>query len=60
MQAFIKALLEEKKGPEEGLGAVVNIASLLGKTGHPDASLYAGSKGGIIALSKSCAAEMAR
>ena len=59
-QTFIKKLFEGDKGAEEERGAIVNIASILGKTGNPDLSVYAASKGGVIALSKSCAAEMAR
>ena len=59
-QTFIKALLEGNQGKEEGRGAIVNISSINGKTGHPNMSVYAATKGGVVALSKSCAAEMAR
>ena len=61
-QAVTKALLkeEEKEGAREGRGAIVNIGSITGKTGLAGASHCAASKGGIIALTKSCAAEMAR
>ena len=59
-QTFIKKLLEGDKGTEEERGAIVNISSINGKTGNPDLSVYSASKGGVIALSKSCAAEMAR
>lgn len=60
-QAVTKALLDEDKGgKKEGRGVIVNIASISGKTGFPGASHCAASKGGVVALTKSCAAEMAR
>lgn len=59
-QTFIKALLEGDDGPREGKGAVVNIASMSGKTGLAGMTIYASTKAGVIAFSKSCAAEMAR
>lgn len=58
-QAFIKALLEGNDKAEEGKGAVVNIASMAGKTGLAGMTIYASTKAGVIAFSKSCAAEMA-
>lgn len=60
-QAVTKALLEEEKeeGAQEGRGSIVNIAGISGKMGFSGASHCAASKGGVIALSKSCAAEMA-
>ena len=39
-------------------GHVINIASILGKTGFPYFSIYSASKGGIIALSKSLREEL--
>lgn len=60
-QAVSKALLaEDKEDKREGRGVIVNIASIGGKTGFPGASHCAASKGGVVALTKSCAAEMAR
>lgn len=59
-QVFTKALLENNKQTKEGTGAVVNIASLAGKRGNRNMAHYAGTKGGVMALTKSCAAELAR
>ncbi|KAG0718226.1 Estradiol 17-beta-dehydrogenase 8 [Chionoecetes opilio] len=58
-QVFIKALLERNRGAGEERGAVVNIASTSGKVGPPLMTIYAATKGGVIAFTKSCAAEMA-
>ncbi|XP_037789592.1 estradiol 17-beta-dehydrogenase 8-like [Penaeus monodon] len=56
-QAVCKAMLDrdEAKG-----GAVVNIASITGKSGLPSNSQYAASKGGVMAFTKSCAKELAK
>jgi 2-hydroxycyclohexanecarboxyl-CoA dehydrogenase len=43
-----------------GSGRVVNIASDAGRVGSAGEAVYAGAKGGVIALSKSLAREMAR
>jgi 2-dehydro-3-deoxy-L-rhamnonate dehydrogenase (NAD+) len=43
-----------------GYGRIVNIASIAGKEGNPDMSAYSASKGGVIALTKSAAKELAR
>ncbi|KAK8394698.1 hypothetical protein O3P69_005880 [Scylla paramamosain] len=59
-QAFTEELLRGNEGAQEGKGVIVNIASIVGKIGHPDFRYYAASKGGVITYSKSCAAEMAR
>ena len=59
-QTFIKALLQGDDEPGEGKGAVVNISSMSGKTGLAGMTVYASTKAGVIAFSKSCAAEMAR
>ena len=40
-------------------GSIVNIGSMTGVTGNPMQSAYAAAKGGVIALSKSAAAEYA-
>jgi 2-hydroxycyclohexanecarboxyl-CoA dehydrogenase len=45
---------------ERGWGRVVNVASEAGRIGAPRSSIYAAAKGGLIALSKSVAAEVAR
>ncbi len=42
-----------------GYGRVVNIASVAGKEGNPNASHYSASKAGLIALTKSLAKELA-
>lgn len=41
-------------------GRVVNIASVAGKEGNPNASAYSASKAGVIALTKSAAKELVR
>jgi len=43
-----------------GYGRVVNIASVAGKEGNPNASAYSASKAGVIALTKSAAKELVR
>jgi 3-oxoacyl-[acyl-carrier protein] reductase len=44
---------------ERGWGRIVNIASVAGKEGNPNASHYSASKAGLIALTKSLAKELA-
>ena len=44
---------------ERGYGRIVNIASIAGKEGNPNASHYSASKAGLIALTKSLAKEVA-
>ena len=41
-------------------GRIVNIASIAGKEGNPNASHYSASKAGVIALTKSLGKELAR
>jgi len=41
-------------------GRIVNIASIAGKEGNPNASHYSASKAGVIALTKSLAKEVAK
>ncbi|PQP24826.1 SDR family NAD(P)-dependent oxidoreductase [Rhodococcus opacus] len=53
--AFLPGMLEAGNG-----GRVVNLASDAGRVGSAGESIYAGAKGGVIALSKSLAREMAR
>ncbi len=43
----------------QGYGRIVNIASVAGKEGNPNASHYSASKAGLIALTKSLAKEVA-
>ena len=42
-----------------GYGRVVNVASIAGKEGNPNASAYSASKAGVIALTKSLGKELA-
>ncbi len=44
---------------ERGSGRIVNIASIAGKEGNPNASHYSASKAGVIALTKSLGKELA-
>jgi 3-oxoacyl-[acyl-carrier protein] reductase len=44
---------------ELGYGRVVNIASIAGKEGNPNAAPYSAAKAGVIALTKSIAKEVA-
>src|SRR5213596_4224732 len=43
-----------------GYGRIVNIASIAGKEGNPNAVAYSASKAGVIALTKSLAKELAQ
>jgi 2-dehydro-3-deoxy-L-rhamnonate dehydrogenase (NAD+) len=45
---------------EAGYGRIVNIASVAGKEGNPNAAAYSASKAGVIALTKSMGKELAR
>lgn len=45
---------------ERDYGRIVNIASVAGKEGNPNASAYSASKGGVIALTKSLGKEVAQ
>lgn len=53
--AFLPGMIEAGNG-----GRVVNVASDAGRVGSSGESIYAGAKGGVIALTKSLAREMAR
>jgi len=44
---------------DRGWGRIVNIASIAGKEGNPNASAYSASKAGVIGLTKSLAKEVA-
>jgi 3-oxoacyl-[acyl-carrier protein] reductase len=45
---------------DRGYGRIVNIASIAGKEGNPNASHYSASKAGVIALTKSLGKELAK
>jgi 2-dehydro-3-deoxy-L-rhamnonate dehydrogenase (NAD+) len=45
---------------ERNYGRIVNIASVAGKEGNPNASAYSASKAGVIAMTKSLGKELAR
>jgi len=44
---------------ENGYGRIVNISSVAGKEGNPNASAYSASKAGVIGLTKSLGKELA-
>ena len=44
----------------KGYGRIVNIASIAGKEGNPNAAHYSASKAGVMALTKSLGKELAR
>ena len=44
---------------DAGWGRIVNIASVAGKEGNPNAPAYSAAKGGLIALTKSLGKELA-
>jgi 2-dehydro-3-deoxy-L-rhamnonate dehydrogenase (NAD+) len=44
---------------EKGYGRIVNIASVAGKDGNPNASAYSASKAAVMALTKSLGKELA-
>jgi len=52
-RAVVPAMLSQ------GYGRIVNVASVAGKEGNPNASHYSASKAGLIALTKSLAKEVA-
>jgi 2-dehydro-3-deoxy-L-rhamnonate dehydrogenase (NAD+) len=52
-RACIPALLRSKSG------RIVNIASIAGKEGNPNASAYSAAKAGVVALTKSLGKELA-
>jgi NAD(P)-dependent dehydrogenase (short-subunit alcohol dehydrogenase family) len=53
-RAIVPAMLKQ------GYGRIVNVASVAGKEGNPNASHYSASKAGLIALTKSLAKETAQ
>ena len=44
---------------ENGFGRIINIASIAGKEGNPNASAYSSSKAAVIGLTKSLGKELA-
>ena len=52
-RALVPSMLERK------YGRIVNIASIAGKEGNPNASAYSAAKAGVIALTKSLGKELA-
>ena len=44
----------------DGYGRIVNIASIAGKEGNPNAAAYSASKAGVIGLTKSLGKELAK
>jgi len=44
---------------KQNYGRIVNIASIAGKEGNPNASAYSAAKAGVIALTKSLGKELA-
>ena len=53
-RAFVPPMLES------GYGRIVNIASIAGKEGNPNAAAYSASKAAVIGLTKSLGKELAR
>ncbi|MGH6608632.1 MAG: SDR family NAD(P)-dependent oxidoreductase, partial [Burkholderiaceae bacterium] len=53
-----QALIAHMQGND--YGRIVNIASIAGKEGNPNASAYSASKAGVIALTKSLGKELAK
>ncbi|MEN0074911.1 MAG: SDR family oxidoreductase, partial [Paracraurococcus sp.] len=55
-----KAMLAREAGQGEGRGAIIGLASIAGLTGLPRRNGYGAAKAGIIALTRSLAAEWGR
>ena len=53
-KAIVPAMLKQK------YGRIVNIASIAGKEGNPNAAAYAAAKGGLIAFTKALGKELAK
>lgn len=58
--AFLPGMVESAKDDSWAGGRIINLASDAGRVGSAGETIYAGAKGGVIALSKSLAREMAR
>ena len=57
--AFVGCREALKVMGKKRFGSVVNVASIVGETGNAGQTNYAASKGGMIAMTKSCAQEAA-
>ena len=57
--AFLTCRAVVPEMSQKGYGRIVNVASVAGKEGNPNASHYSASKAGLIALTKSLAKELA-
>ena len=55
---FNRALIAHMQGND--YGRIVNIASIAGKEGNPNASAYSASKAGVVSLTKSLGKELAK
>jgi 3-oxoacyl-[acyl-carrier protein] reductase len=53
-RAFVPRMLDQR------YGRIVNVASIAGKEGNPNASHYSATKGGVIAFTKSLGKEVAK
>jgi len=56
---FLTCHYAQRPMRDAGYGRIVNIASIAGKDGNPNASHYSASKAGLIGLTKSLAKELA-
>ncbi len=54
---FCRAAVRQMR--KQGRGRIVNVASIAGKEGNPNASHYSAAKAGVIALTKSLGKELA-
>lgn len=52
-------MLRSGQSMPEGGAAIVNVASIFGKSGQENLAAYSASKGGVVALTKSAAQELA-
>ncbi|XP_075748422.1 estradiol 17-beta-dehydrogenase 8 isoform X2 [Rhipicephalus microplus] len=59
IQEASRYILRSGQPMPEGGAAIVNVASIFGKSGQENAAAYCASKGGIVALTKSAAQELA-
>src|SRR5882672_5741082 len=57
---FLCNKLAARHMQENAYGRIVNIASIAGKEGNPNASAYSASKAGVISLTKSLGKELAK
>ena len=56
---YLTSRVHRSPDGERGYGRIVNVASVAGKEGNPNASHYSASKAGLIGLTKSLAKELA-